>query len=104
MTAATAEPRTRAAFPEKQLIDVIGAWWDEQILERASDPFAPQTLYDVLPDMDSLSAVNIILVLEPIVGGTLSESLIKTGGYNDRQEMIDHLIPRLRSPFTKPTR
>lgn len=88
-------------LPEKELTDGIIRWWDDQTLERGNDPFAPGTLYDVLTDVDSLSAINVLLVLDPILGIELPESVIKPGGYSDRQEMIDHLIPAIRTFCSK---
>jgi hypothetical protein len=87
---------------EKELTDAIITWWAEETSKHADDPFAaPGTLYDVLTDVDSLSAVNVLLVLEPIVGCGLPESLIKPGGYSDRQEMIDDLLPAISAFLTK---
>lgn len=100
MATAIAPPATNV-LPEKQITDAIVDWWDSQALERGNDPFAPGTLYDVLIDVDSLSAVNVLLVLDPILGIEIPESVIKPGGYSDRQEMIDHLIPAIRSFFSK---
>lgn len=90
-------------IPTKELTEAIVGWWEEQTLERNNDPFAPGTLYDVLTDVDSLSAVNVLLLLDPIVGIELPESIIKPGGYSDRQEMIDHLIPAINELFSKRT-
>jgi hypothetical protein len=102
MAAAIASPEMATEIPAKELTEAIDAWWEEQELERSSDPFAPGTLYDVLTDVDSLSAVNVLLLLDPIVGIELPESIIKPGGYRDRREMIDHLIPAISEFFSKP--
>ena len=94
--AVLAENRAMATSPDEQISDAIGQWWDSQQLDRANDPFAvPGTLYDALTDVDSLSAVDVLLVLEPIAGIPLPESIIKPGGYRDRQEMIDQLVPAI---------
>jgi hypothetical protein len=93
-----------AVLPEKELREAMTQWWNEQQLDRRNDPFAPNTLYDALTDIDSLSAVNVLLVLDPIVDMTLPDSIIKPGGYRDRQEMIDHLIPSIKKLFSKRTR
>jgi hypothetical protein len=91
-----------AAFPEHQVKSAIDKWWGEQTLKRLHHPFAPAgTLFDVLVDIDSLTAVNILLVLEPVLGFEPPESLIRPGGYTDRTDMLGHLLPALRKLFTQ---
>lgn len=104
MATVLADSTASAVLPEKELREAINKWWDEQQLDRDNDPFTPNTLYDALTDVDSHSAVNVLLTLDPIVGVALPESIIKPGGYHDRQEMIDHLIPRINRIFSKRTR
>lgn len=103
MATAIAASAATSVLPEKELTDAIVDWWEEQRLERGNDPFAPGTLYDVLTDVDSLSAVNVLLLLDPILGFELPESIIKPGGYSDRREMVDHLIPAISTLFSKRT-
>ena len=100
-TATATEPAATSTFPETKLRDAIGKWWDEETSKRLNDPFAGGTLYDVLTEVDSLSAVNVLLTIEPIVGFAAPESIIKPGGYADRKEMIDHLVPALRKIYDK---
>ena len=102
MATATLNPTAVKTFPEKDLTDAIISWWTEEMSRHTDDPFAAAgTLYDVLIDVDSLSAVDVLLVLEPIVGCSLPESLIKPGGYSDRQAMVDHLLPAISAFLTK---
>lgn len=90
------------SFPEGDLETAIGQWWNDETAKRLNDPFAASgTLFDVLTEVDSLSAVNVLLTIEPIVGFAPPESIIKPGGYADRKEMIDHLLPALRKLYSK---
>jgi len=84
-----------------QLADAIRDWWDEQALERDDDPFVDGTLFDVLIDVDSLTGVNVLLVLEPVAGISLPEWLIKPGGYTHREEMVNDLVPKIESLVSK---
>ena len=80
MATAILNPTAVKSFPEKDLTDAIISWWTEEMSRHTDDPFAAAgTLYDVPTNVDSLSAVNVLLVLEPIVGCSLPESLIKPG-------------------------
>src|SRR5947207_15719173 len=102
MIATATNPAATRTFPEKELEDAIGKWWDEETSKRLKDPFAVSgTLYDVLTEVDSLSAVNVLLAIEPIIGFGPPESVIKPGGYANRREMIDHLSPKLRNLYIK---
>jgi hypothetical protein len=102
MMATVAKLAAVTIFPEQELEDAIAKWWDEETSKRLKDPFAvPGTLYDALTEVDSLSAVNVLLAIEPIIGFGPPESVIKPGGYANRQEMIDHLSPKLRNLYTK---
>jgi hypothetical protein len=102
MIATATKPPGTETFPERELKDAIGKWWDEETSKRLRDPFsATGTLYDVLTEVDSFSAVNVLLVIDSILGFEPPESVIKPGGYRDRKEMIDHLLPTLRNLFIK---
>jgi hypothetical protein len=89
-------------FPEVDVIEALGEWWDAEVDIRRDDPFAkPGTLYDVVADIDSLSAVNVLLVIEKILGFEPPVTVIKRGGYRDRDEMINLLVPRIREHYQK---
>src|SRR5438874_683765 len=100
MTATATTAAAATTFPEQELKAVIGGWWDDETSKHLNDPFAvPGTLFDVLVEIDSLTAVNVLLVIEPILGFEPPESLIRSGGYTDRKDMVDHLLPALRNMF-----
>jgi len=102
MGAAAAVQSPPPLFPEKEIESVIEMWWEEQTSKHVDDPFGlPGTLFDVLVEIDSLTAVNVLLVIEPVIGLQPPESLIRPGGYTDRSDMIGHLMPRLRKLFNQ---
>ena len=95
-------PKEVGTFPEAEVTEALSEWWDAEMDVRRDDPFAkPGTLYDLVVDMDSLSMVNGLLVLEKILGFEAPVTAIKRGGYRDRQEMIDHLVPRIGDIYRK---
>ena len=88
---------TVAVFPERELKIAIEKWWAEETSKQLNDPFAARgTLFDVVVEVDSLTAVDVLLVIEPILGCELPESLIRAGEYTDRNDMVGHLLPALR--------
>jgi hypothetical protein len=51
--------------------------------------------------LDSLDVVAMLCKLEPIVGITLKDSLVKSGGYRSVDEAMSHLIPRIQAAWDK---
>lgn len=51
--------------------------------------------------LDSLSVVDAICALEPIVGFELRESIVKTGGYSSIEAAIDHLMPKIQTAWMR---
>lgn len=94
------------AFPKS---DVIKALIDE-LLEVARTeaqlrgiPF-PQDQGGALKmsvPLDSLSVVDTLCAVEPVVGFELRESLVRTGGYNSIDEALGHLLPRIENVWVK---
>lgn len=102
MATSTHSHITVETFPEEAVTEALAEWWDAETGTRRGDPFAiPGTLYDVVVDIDSLSVVNALLVIEEILGFEPPVTVIKKGGYRDRQEMIDHLVPAIREHYRK---
>jgi hypothetical protein len=82
---------------EEGLTVALIDWWEAEVSSREADPFASSgTLYDAIVEMDSLSVLNGLLTVEACVGFKLPVKIIKRGGYRDRQEMVDHLVPQIR--------
>lgn len=51
--------------------------------------------------LDSLSVVDTLCAIEPVVGFELRESLVRTGGYNSIDEALGHLLPRIEKVWVK---
>lgn len=97
-------PQQTAAnsFPENAVTTALKDWWNKETSGRQTDPFAkPKTLYDTVVEMDSLSVVNVLVTIEKIVGFELPVTVIKRGGYHDQNEMISHMVPKIRDLFLK---
>jgi len=97
-----------AAFPENAVRDVLSQFWDDTLgdeseLVKLAKPDATVTVDELQPTMDSLTAVTVLVPLEPIMGQALKQNLIKQGGYSSKEEFIDHLMERLRKLHLKGT-
>lgn len=94
-------PTHIGAFPEEALKASISEWWDTTVGIKEDDPFAvrPNTLYDLVVDIDSLSAVEALVVIEREIGFEPPVSVIRRGGYKSCDDMIEHVLPALRRHF-----
>jgi len=90
-------------FPEDEIVNALKSWWDQEVEPENEDPFSDPgikgTLYELLPTIDSLTMVNALLAVEQFVGFELPACILKRGGYANREEMISHVVPRIRSLF-----
>lgn len=72
---------------------ILGKFWDERTQESAVavDRFSPAG------ELDSLTAVEVMVELEDRFGlKDLPPTLIKRGGYSNREEFIEHFTGRLQ--------
>lgn len=99
--ATIAPPKPAAAvFPKAnviaaltaELIDV--AKCEAQVRGIVLPPDAQGTIKAGIP-LDSLSVVDTLCAIEPIVGVQLRESIVQTGGYDSVEAALEHLIPRI---------
>jgi hypothetical protein len=64
-------------------------------------PKAPPALLKMAIPLDSLSVVDVLCAVEPVIGFELKDSLVRSGGYGSIEAAMDHLIPRLEAAWTK---
>lgn len=103
----TAKPKTAPAFPAAEIEACIRDFLaDEGAMhadlhgtsspkERSASEVGPQ------PVIDSLVVVEVLLEVEPKVPFDLPESLVRAGGYDSIDEVVQHLIPRLERRWRK---
>jgi hypothetical protein len=94
-------PSEIKAFPERTICECVAAWWNGEIDKCKDDPFAPKgrtdTLYEVLPVIDSLAVLESMIVIEQVLDQKVPAKFIKAGGYDSADEMLKHLLPQLRT-------
>src|SRR5262245_48416704 len=91
-----AEKQPSKSFPKRELEQKIREWWvsEEDAIRRQGDPFkdlrsGEGTVFDILPLIPSHQVVEIVVLLEPILGREIPESLIKRGGYHGLDELLN---------------
>jgi len=89
-------------YSEDDLAADLRTWWDDQVAD-ADDPFADPrppragTIFEVVPVVDSLGVVTALITIGKHVGFDVPPRLIKAGGYRSFEEMLAHLLPRIRA-------
>jgi acyl carrier protein len=87
-------------YSEEALLDDLRSWWDDEVGD--GDPFADPkqasgTIFDVIPTIDSLGAVNGLLTIEKHVGFEVPPRVIRPGGYASFEDMTADLLPKVRA-------
>lgn len=88
------------AATTEQIKTILGEFWDANAI-----PVDPQNATDTgefVAPLDSMSAVEVLILLEEVVGQELEASdIIRQGGYDDREQFIsditEHVLTCLSS-------
>lgn len=64
-------------------------------------PNAPAALLKMAIPLDSLSVVDVLCAVEPIIGFQLKDGVVRTGGYGSIEAALDHLMPRIEKAWAK---
>lgn len=104
-TIAPTKPVT-VAFPKNDVIAALVAELIEvakaeaQVRGIALPPDNAKIITAAVP-MDSLSVVDTLCALEPVVGFELRESIVRTGGYSSIEAALDHLVPKIERVWVR---
>lgn len=93
-----------AAFDAKkdELVDALSEWYDEEIeaIDAGIDEGVPQgdagTISSCGPAIDSKRVLDASAVTKKVIGIDVPPKIIRKGGYNDLDDLVSHLVPRLR--------
>ena len=91
-------------FPQSEVVTALEEWWEAEICETElpADPEAPVDVMKPLVEIDSHRAVRVLITVEEVLGqGHIPESIIKSGGYVDFDELKADLLPKLEAYFDK---
>ena len=78
---------------ENQIKVALEQFWDEHALAPADG--GPSTVDELLEPIESMTAVEVLCVLDEIVNETLPNSLIQAGGYSTKEEFVSNLSARV---------
>jgi hypothetical protein len=91
--AAGVEARLRAELIEAVKTD---AW-----IKGISLPSSPTQIAKAAVEIDSIVVVEILCVVDPILGFELPDSVVRAGGYTSVESALGHLLPRIEELWTK---
>ncbi|KAF1704747.1 hypothetical protein [Pseudoxanthomonas kaohsiungensis] len=79
----------------EQLHDVLSAFWDQNVLEVPADEGGADeeiAIDEPLVQLDSITAVDVLLDIEKVIGKQLSiEKIVRKGGYSSREQFIQEV-------------
>ncbi|TPJ38874.1 hypothetical protein FJ434_22825 [Mesorhizobium sp. B2-5-13] len=90
-----------------ELVERLKQWFDNEttsiddLISTSAPSGTGGSVVSARPAIDSKRVVDTTVITEEILGIELPPEIIKPGGYNDFQEMVDHLVPLLRRVYTK---
>jgi hypothetical protein len=106
MEADVAERKRQFAAKLPNLIQGLTDWFDEETaaIDGSVVGSAPSgsggSIISVRPAIDSKRVVDATLITEEVLGIELPPEIIKAGGYESLEAMLDHIVPRLEKVFT----
>ena len=79
----------------EQMHDVLSAFWDQNVLEvptEEGDAEEEIAIDQPLVQLDSVTAVDVLLDIEKIVGQHLAiEKIVRKGGYSSKEQFVDEV-------------
>ena len=88
------------------LLKGLREWYDEETasIDGSVVSAAPSgsggSIITARPAIDSKRVVDATLITEEVLGIELPPEIIKAGGYDSCEAMLDHIVPRLERVFT----
>jgi hypothetical protein len=106
MVADVAERKKQFAAKRPVLIAGLKDWYDEETaaidgsVVGAAPTGSGGSIISVRPAIDSKRVVDATLITEEVLGIELPPEIIKAGGYESYEAMLDHIVPLLEKVFT----
>jgi hypothetical protein len=78
---------------EERIKAALVQFWDERAI--LVEPGTEGTVDELLEPIESMTAVEVLSILDKIVGQSLPNTLIQAGGYKTRNEFVSKLSARV---------
>ena len=102
----TATKTKRDTFPRSDVElalrdELMTAASTEAALQGDAFPTNPAEAVLVAVSIDSLTTVDILCAVEPVLGFRPADATVRAGGYHSIQDAMNHLMPRLERQWRK---
>ncbi|WP_257814217.1 hypothetical protein [Burkholderia glumae] len=88
------------AATKAQIKTVLGEFWDANAIP--GDPRDATDTGEFVAPLDSMSAVEVLILLEELVGQELEASdIIRQGGYDDKDQFVSDVTERVLTCLSK---
>ncbi len=108
MKVATAKAKNKAVYPGKEIEECIRDFLAQEgamqaVLHGTAGSAKPSGSNSVgpRPVLDSLVVVEMLCELESKVPFELPDSLVRAGGYDSVDQVVQHLVPQLQKRWDK---
>jgi hypothetical protein len=96
---------TTAPFPESAAEAELRAWYAEFEADMTLIVDVPPTdetsVLSLAPLISSQHALECVMRVEKLVGYKISDAVVKRGGYTTCDELVKHLVPRMKANHEK---
>lgn len=78
---------------EDDIRQLLADFWDDQSLQAIPD--GDISIDSLAPPLDSMAAVEVLVELDKLLGKELPASVIKPGGYENREDFVTDLTEKV---------
>jgi hypothetical protein len=93
-------------FDRARVASYLSGWYQKEMESALRKPRPPKdaehqggTVFDIQPEMASTKAVRVLLELADILGFEPTKTVIKKGGYQNKDEFVKELSSRIEQAF-----
>lgn len=106
MATIVAEKPTVGPFPREEVVaaltsELVNLAQSEAKTRSIAMPSDMAGIRKAAVPIDSLSVVDILCLVEPIITVELRESIVRAGGYNSVDDALEHLVPRIERAWVR---
>lgn len=84
---------------EKNIRTALEQFWDERALPNSFD--GATSVEELVAPVESMTAVDVLVTLDAIVGENLPMSVIQAGGYSTKEEFVEKLSGKVLSRLAR---
>lgn len=84
---------------QRKIRAALGQFWDERALPNSFD--GAISVEELVAPIESMTAVDVLVTLDAIVGQNLPISVIQAGGYSTKEEFVDKLTSKVMARLAR---